>query len=38
MEALFTFVKDANGKVTHVILHQGGFDREMKKSPGITNP
>jgi CubicO group peptidase (beta-lactamase class C family) len=31
MEALFTFVKDASGKVTHVILHQGGFDREMKK-------
>ena len=30
-EARFTFVKDASGKVTHLILHQGGFDTEVKK-------
>jgi CubicO group peptidase (beta-lactamase class C family) len=30
-EALFLFVKDASGKVTHLTLRQGGFDRQMKK-------
>jgi CubicO group peptidase (beta-lactamase class C family) len=30
IEAQVTFVKDASGKVTHLILHQGG-DREAKK-------
>jgi D-alanyl-D-alanine-carboxypeptidase/D-alanyl-D-alanine-endopeptidase len=26
-----TFVKDASGKITHVLLRQGGFDIEAKK-------
>lgn len=30
IDAQVTFVKDASGKVTHLILHQGG-DREAKK-------
>ena len=29
-DAQVTFVRDANGKVTHLILHKGG-DREAKK-------
>jgi len=30
-EARFTFVKDASGTVTHLILHQMGSDTEVKK-------
>jgi len=31
VEAQLTFVKDAQGKVTHLILHQGGRDQQAKK-------
>jgi D-alanyl-D-alanine carboxypeptidase len=30
-DAQLTFVKDSIGKVTHLVLHQGGTDREAKK-------
>lgn len=31
VDAQITFVKDAEGKVTHLILHQGGRDQQAKK-------
>ncbi len=31
VDAQITFVKDATGKVTHLILHQGGRDQQAKK-------
>jgi hypothetical protein len=31
VDAQITFVKDANGKVTHLILHQGGRDFKAQK-------
>ncbi|HEX3130192.1 MAG TPA: serine hydrolase [Thermoanaerobaculia bacterium] len=31
VDAQLTFVRDAGGKVTHLVLHQGGTDREAKK-------
>lgn len=31
VDAQMTFVKDTSGAVTHMVLHQGGTDREAKK-------
>jgi hypothetical protein len=31
VDAQLTFVKGADGKVTHLILHQGGRDQQAKK-------
>jgi hypothetical protein len=31
VDAQLTFVQDAAGKVTHLILHQGGIDRKGTK-------
>lgn len=31
VDAQMTFVKDASGKVTHLVLYQGGTEREAKK-------
>ena len=31
VDAQMTFVKDASGAVTHLVLHQGGTDREAKR-------
>ncbi len=33
VDAQLTFGKDADGKVTHVTLHQGGQDRKASKVP-----
>jgi hypothetical protein len=35
VNAQLTFVKDGNGKVTKIVLHQGGQDHEM---PRIAQP
>ena len=32
MEAEITFVKDEQGRVTHLILHQGGKDQKAPKT------
>lgn len=33
LEAQFTFVKDASGKVTAVVLHQNGLDQTANRQP-----
>jgi hypothetical protein len=33
LDAQFTFVKDASGKVTAVVLHQNGLDQTANRHP-----